>query len=89
MSIWSECSGTVVMTIDSHFSVAKAWKDLHDELICKADVEHKDGKAITTFRVAMSLDGLSAANVVDQFVSTMSENKGYVYSQIEANIRFT
>lgn len=89
MSIWSECSGIVVMSKDSHFSVAKAWRDLYDELICKANVEHKDDKAITTFRVAMSLDGLTAASVVDQFVSAMSENKGYVYSQIEANIRFT
>ena len=89
MSIWSEVEGTVMMAKDSHFSVRKAWQSLYDELSYSEDVEHSPHGTKTMFRVAVSLDGMAAASVVDEFVNALEGNKGYLWSQIHADIRFT
>lgn len=89
MSICSEVEGTVMMANDSHFSVRKAWQSLYDELSYSEDVEHCPHGTKTKFRVAVSLDGMAAASVVDEFVEALEGNKGCLWSQIHANIRFT
>ena len=62
---------------------------MYDELTYSENVEHTPSGTKTTFRVSFSLDGLAAAGVVNDFIKSMTANKGYMWSQIDANIRFT
>lgn len=89
MSIWCECEGAVVMKQGSRFSIRKAWESIYDELSYSEKVEHESDIVKTTFRVAFSLEGVPAAQCVDQFVQLVTRNKFYAWSQITANIRFT
>lgn len=89
MSIWSECEGTVVMRQGSKFSIRKAWEGIQDELSYSEVVLHEKDTVKTTFRLALSLDGVDAAKCIDQFVQLVTRDRMYSWSQITATIRFT
>ena len=89
MSIWCECEGTVVMKQGSRFSIRKAWESIYDELSYSEVVVHEKDTVKTTFRVALSLDGVDAAKCIDQFVQLVTRDRMYSWSQITASIRFT
>lgn len=89
MSIWCECEGTVVMKQGSGFSIRKAWESIYDELSYSEVVVHEKDIVRTTFRAALSLEGVDAAKCVDQFVQLVTRDRMYCWTQITANIRFT
>ena len=90
MSIWCRCYGRIAMQEGSRFSVKKSVKNFFDEAVfADSRTEHRSGVVITEFSFFFSEDGKKAATMIDTWLSEVVENPFYVYSQVEAEIRFT
>ena len=94
MSVWSRVYGAMLIPRESKFSVRRAWQALYDEVTfhkVEQVSQHVNGVPYVKieFDLQISLDGLSAARVVQQFCDELSAIPGYLWSQIETEIRFT
>lgn len=90
MSIWCSCYGRIAMQEGSRFSVKKSVQNLFDEVVvADTRTEHRGFVVITEFSFVFSEEGEKAATMIDAWLSEVVENHFYVYSQVEADIRFT
>lgn len=94
MSIWSRAYGAILIPRDSKFSVRRAWQALYDEVTFhKVDQISQVINGVPyvkiEFDLQFSLDGMSAARLVQQFCDELITIPGYSWSQIETEIRFT
>lgn len=91
MAIWSNCNGTFTIPKDSGFSLRKHVESLYDEVSWNSLEQSSCGKDLIQvwFDFSFSLDGMSAAKLIDQLVKTVCALPGYKHSQIQSEIRFT
>lgn len=94
MSIWSVVEGVILIPRDSKFSARKSWEELYDEIVFSNFVQDSSEYGgipyvRISFKIAINLDGLAAARVVQEFCDKVTAIPGYRYSQITAEIRFT
>lgn len=90
MSIWCSCYGSIAMQEGSRFSVKKSVQNFFDEVIfADSRTEHRNGVVVTEFSFVFSEEGKKAATMIGEWLSEVVEHPFYVYSQVEAGIRFT
>ena len=74
----------------SRFSVKKSAQNFFDEVVfADSRTAHRSGVAVTEFSFVFSEEGKKAATMIDTWLGEVVENPFYVYSQVEAEIRFT
>ena len=90
MSVWCRCYGTIAMQEGSRFSIKKSVQNFFDEVaFTESRIEHRNGVVVTEFSFVFSEEGKKAATMIDTWLSEVVEHPFYVYSQVEAEIRFT
>ena len=90
MSIWCSCHGTIAMQEGSRLSIKKSVQNFFDEVVfADSKTEHRNGIVVTEFSFVFSEEGKKAATMIDTWLSEVVEHPFYVYSQVEAEIRFT
>ena len=90
MSIWCRCYGSIAMQEGSGFSIKKSIQNFFDEVVfADSKTEHRNGVVVTEFSFAFSEEGKKAATMIDTWLSEVVEHPFYVYSKVEAEIRFT
>ena len=90
MSVWCRCYGTIAMQEGSRFSIKKSVQNFFDEVVfADSKTENRDGVVVTEFSFVFSEEGKKAATMIDTWLSEVVEHPFYVYSKVEAEIRFT
>lgn len=90
MAIWSRCSGSYTISKTSGFSLRRYLDAVYDEVtIHSYTQDHDEDLVKVDFEFSFSLDGLAAAELIDQLVTAIIKSPGYVWSQIDSEIRFT
>ncbi len=84
MSVWTEVTGTIKMSRDSHFSIKKSCLEICDESFIKVEQVKEFQKIDWCF----SDDGESAVRSIKKFVEHVKESDKNAYVDIEAKIRF-
>ena len=89
MSVWSSCSGYMVIQKDSGFSLRKYVKGLYDECTINSYEQRTTDHGIyITFSMTFSLSGLAAAKMIQEMVDYIRGLNKNNWIDIEANIRF-
>lgn len=93
MSVWSDGEGTAWISVDSHFSLKAALKDIVDEFvlyICAEDRIQFPAREIRKiqFEVSICAEGEEAFKIFESFVTAIRKSSKYSMCEFTAEIRF-
>lgn len=93
MSVWSDGEGTAWISVDSHFSLKEALKDITDEFviyICAEDRIRSHAREVRKiqFEVSVCAEGEAAFKIFETFVQAIRRSGKYSMCEFAAEIRF-